>query len=387
MDVGLEVFLKTAYKKYKKLSLGVVCNQASNSKNLVHISKLVLDKKLGLKVSAFFGPQHGIRGEKQDNMIESDDFKDAETGLPVYSLYGKFREPTAENVRNIDAFVIDLQDIGTRIYTFMYTMANCMRAAKTYNKKVIILDRPNPIDGVHIEGNILEAEFTSFVGQYPINVRHGMTMGELALLFNEEFNINCDLEIVKVKGWKRNSFAIDWDRDWVPPSPNIPVFQSALIFPGTVFIEGTLVSEGRGTTRPFEFIGAPYIHSDKLANEMNKLKLPGFYFRPIYFQPTFQKWKNEVCGGVQIHLTDFKKINAFECGAYLIAKIYELYPKEFQWKSPPYEYEFTKMPIDLIAGTSKFREHVENGTISKFLELSKKQCALFNKTRTKYLLY
>jgi uncharacterized protein YbbC (DUF1343 family) len=240
---------------------------------------------------------------------------------------------------------------------------------------------------VHIEGNILEAEFTSFVGQYPINVRHGMTMGELALLFNEEFNINCDLEIVKVKGWKRNSFAIDWDRDWVPPSPNIPVFQSALIFPGTVFIEGTLVSEGRGTTRPFEFIGAPYIHSDKLANEMNKLKLPGFYFRPIYFQPTFQKWKNEVCGGVQIHLTDFKKINAFECGAYLIAKIYELYPKEFQWKSPPYEYEFTKMPIDLIAGTSKFREHVENGTISKFLELSKKQCALFNKTRTKYLLY
>ena len=273
MKVGLEVFLTKEYKKYQKDRLGVLCNQASVDKDLQHISDLIRTKPLKLKLSCFLGPQHGIRGEKQDNMVESSDFKDPRTGLPVYSLYSETREPTDKMLQNVDTLVVDLQDIGTRIYTFMYTLANCMRAAKRLGKKVVVLDRPNPINGVDVEGNLLEENLTSFVGQFPIPVRHGMTMGELALLFNDAFNIQCDLDVVQLKGWKRTHWADDWKRDWVTPSPNIPTAKSCELFPGMVLFEGTNVSEGRGTTKPFEWIGAPFIDADKLAKEMNQKKV------------------------------------------------------------------------------------------------------------------
>ena len=298
VKTGLELFVAEEYKRFRKLRLGILCNQASVDKHLLHASHLIL-KREQLTVTCLIGPQHGIRGEKQDNMVESQDFIDPVTKLPVYSLYGETREPNTKLLNAIDAFVIDLQDIGTRIYTFMYTMANCMRAAKRANKKIIVLDRPNPIDGKRIEGNVLDPLFTSFVGQFPICTRHGMTMGELALLFNDGFSIGCDLEVIALKGWKRNDAADTWGRDWVPPSPNIPTLTSALVFPGMVHFEGTNISEGRGTTKPFEWIGAPFIEPDRVAAILNKKKLGGVYFRPIFFQPTYQKWKDEVCGGVK----------------------------------------------------------------------------------------
>lgn len=389
METGLEVFVKTAHKKYRDRRLGVLCHPASVDEKLRHARDLVTDPKLKLRISCFIGPQHGIRSEKQDNMIESEDFTDPKYRIPVYSLYGKWREPWPQMLDNLDAFVIDLQDIGTRIYTYMYTMANCMRAAKAHGKKVIVLDRPNPVGGVLTEGNVLETGFTSFVGQYPICVRHGMTMGELARLFNEEFGIGCDLDVIKTKGWRRASWGDEWKRQWVPPSPNIPVFLSALTFPGMVLFEGTNVSEGRGTTKPFEWIGAPYIDDpDRLAALMNGKKQPGVWYRPIYFQPTYHKGKDEVCGGVHVHVTDRKRFDAFRAGVHLLAAIAELWPKGFAWKQPPYEYEHVKMPIDLIAGTDRLRKAIDGRTgLADFEKSAKDELARFRKVRAKYLLY
>jgi uncharacterized protein YbbC (DUF1343 family) len=388
MKTGLEVFLEKKAPKYRGMRLGVLCNQASVDGNLRHISQLITEKKHRLEVTCFFGPQHGIRGEKQDNMVESQDFLDPATGLPVFSLYADTREPTDKMLSKIDAFVVDLQDIGTRIYTFVYTLANCMRAAKRASKKVIVLDRPNPINGISLEGNTLEPEYSSFVGQFPIIVRHGMTMGELALLINDAFSIGCELEVIRMVGWKRSQHGDEWKRDWITPSPNIPCFESALVFPGGVFFEGTNVSEGRGTTKPFEWIGAPYIQPDKLASHLNAKKLGGVFFRPIYFQPTYQKWKDEVCGGVQVHVLDRKKFNGFRTGIQMLESIASLFSHSFAWKKPPYEYEHTRMPIDLIAGTSLLRDLIENGKPMDALEeQAQTDVAQFKKLRKPFLLY
>jgi uncharacterized protein YbbC (DUF1343 family) len=388
IETGLDLFLKKEHSKYRKLRLGFLCNQASVSRDLWHLSELVFKKSLKLNVTCFIGPQHGIRGEKQDNMVESDDFIDPKSQLPVYSLYGASRKPTPKILNDLDIFVIDLQDIGCRIYTFMYTMLYCLEAAKSQGKKVIILDRPNPIGGTQIEGNILDMTFKSFVGLFPMPTRHGMTLGELALMFNEELGIHCDLEIIPLKGWRRTFDSASWGRQWVPPSPNIPTVESAQTFSGTVHFEGTNVSEGRGTTMPFLYLGAPFINSDSVANKMNGLKLPGVYFRAIYFQPTFHKGKDQVCGGIHIHVLDRKKFNSFEAGIHLLATLAELYPKEFAWKQPPYEYETEKMPIDLIAGTDELRKIIDSQrSVKKFLEKSKEDSLAFRKVRQPYLLY
>jgi uncharacterized protein YbbC (DUF1343 family) len=388
MQTGLDMFVASAHKKYRGLRLGVLCHPASVDARLRHVRDLVMDAKLRLDVTCFIGPQHGIRAEKQDNMIESDDFVDPVYDVPVYSLYGKFRDPWPEMLDALDAFVVDLQDVGTRIYTYAYTMANVMRAAKAHGKKVIVLDRPNPVDGVHVEGNALEPGCASFVGQFPIPVRHGLTMGELAWLFAEEFGLGGEFDVIKMKGWKRRTWGDEWKRDWVPPSPNIPTFSSALVFPGMVHFEGTNVSEGRGTTKPFEWIGAPYVDPDRLATEMARRKLPGVYFRPIYFQPTYQKGKDEVCGGVQVHVTDRRKFDAFRAGIHLLAAIAEQNPGRFQWKQPPYEYEFERMPIDLIAGTPLLREAIDAGRgVKELEERAREDVKRFKKVRKKYLLY
>lgn len=388
MRTGLERFLATEHKKYKKERLAFVCHQASVDEKLRHLRDLVLDPKLKLDVRCFFGPQHGINGEKQDNMIESPDSLDPVSRKKVYSLYGKTREPLPEMLKDVDTLVVDLQDIGSRVYTFMYTMANCMRAAKRQGKKVVVLDRPNPVNGVAMEGTRLDPKFASFVGQFPMIVRHGMTMAELALYFNDRFELGCDLEVVKMAGWKAKSYGDEWARDWVPPSPNIPSFPSTLLFSGIVFFEGTNVSEGRGTTKPFEYVGAPFIDADKLARTMNQKKIPGVYFRPVYFQPTYQKSKDQVCGGVQSHVTDRRKFDSFRSGAELLWQIVQDGRGQFQWKQPPYEYEHVKMPIDLIAGTPRFRELLDSGApLKEFLAEAKADAAAFAKERKPYLLY
>jgi uncharacterized protein YbbC (DUF1343 family) len=294
-------------------------------------------------------------------MVETEHTIDRATGVPVFSLYSEIREPTEEMLDNVDILVFDLQDVGCRIYTFIYTLANCMRVAGRLDKKVVVCDRPNPISGDHVEGNILEPEFASFVGQFPLATRHGMTVGELARLFVNQFGISCDLDVIPMIGWERREWLDQTDAPWVMPSPNMPTLDTATVFPGTVHLEGTQVSEGRGTTRPFEIIGAPYIDSEKLVLYLGASNLPGVSFRPCGFRPTFQKHAEEICGGVQIHVTDRNSFKPVITGIAIVKAIHELYPEEFSWKEPPYEYVYDKNPFDVVAGTAQLRGQIESG--------------------------
>jgi uncharacterized protein YbbC (DUF1343 family) len=289
---GIEVLLNERRNLLRGARVGAVVHPASALSDLRHTADLL------------FGPQHGARGEKQDNMVESDFYRDPDTRLPVHSLYGETRRPTEEMLKDVEVLIYDLQDVGTRVYTFIYTMAYCMEACALLGKRIIVLDRPNPINGRQVEGNRLDPNFSSFVGLYPIPMRHGMTTGELALLFNSEFGIHCDLTVVEMEGWRRNDWFDQTGLPWIPPSPNLPTPNSAIVYPGSVLMEGTCLSEGRGTTRPFELIGAPFIQSRRYAEILNAIGLPGVYFRPVYFQPTFQKWAGEMCGGIQIHVQE-----------------------------------------------------------------------------------
>src|SRR6185369_13363582 len=276
--LGVEKLLKEKVELVSGARIGLICNQASVNHEYEHAADL-FHQQAGIELKALFGPQHGIRGDVQDNMIETDHATDRKTGLPVYSLYSETREPTEAMLQDVDVLVFDMQDVGCRIYTFIYTMANCMRAARQFGKRVIVCDRPNPINGTQVAGNTLEPEFASFVGLFPIPTRHGMTPGELALLFNKNFNIQCELDVVTMDGWNRDSWHDETDAPWVLPSPNMPTVDAATVFPGTVHFEGTQMSEGRGTTRPFELIGAPYIDPDQYADYLNALQFEGVRFR------------------------------------------------------------------------------------------------------------
>lgn len=388
LTFGLEAFVESEFRKYQDARLLVLCNQASVDRHLSHASALLTDEALGLEIAGFLGPQHGFRGERQDNMVESPDSRDEATGVQVTSLYSAARTIPESMVDSFDVIVVDLQDVGTRIYTFAYTMANCMRVAARFGKKVVVLDRPNPVNGIDIEGNLLEEAWTSFVGQFPICTRHGMTMGELARMFNEAFGIGCDLSVVPLRGWSRSSYWSDLGRPWVAPSPNVPTAASAIVFPGTVHFEGTAVSEGRGTTQPFEHVGAPYIAGEALADQLNERALEGVHFRACVFEPNYQKMAGQACEGVFIHVTYQRTFNAFETGITTLWCIARTYPEQFEWKQPPYEYEHDRMPIDLITGTPRLRTMVEEGSsLEGFLQAARKDVAAFGALRSKYLLY
>jgi uncharacterized protein YbbC (DUF1343 family) len=297
----------------------------------------------------------------QENMIETGHGRDALRRVPVYSLYSETREPTAEMLRGIDLLVVDLQDVGTRIYTYIYTMANCLVAAKKHGITVIVCDRPNPIGGDAVEGPMLVPGFESFVGLYPLPMRHGMTIGELARLFNDAFGIGADLEVVTMEGWSRGMYFDETGIPFVLPSPNIPTLDSAIVYPGTVLFEGTNVSEGRGTTKPFELLGAPWVDAERFTDGMNALALPGVRFRPAVFEPTFHKHAHTSCGGCQIHVLDRAAFRPVEAGVALIAAFRAADPERFRWRDPPYEYEHTLLPIDILAGSSELREQIEAG--------------------------
>lgn len=359
MQLGIERLLEDELKLLKNARVGLLCNQASVNHHFRHAADILFQHP-EINLTTLFGPQHGIRGDVQDNMIETGHSADPATNLPVYSLYSETREPTVEMLENLDVLVCDLQDVGCRIYTFVYTMANCMKIAGQLGKKVVVCDRPNPINGISIEGNVLEPDWASFVGMYPIPVRHGLTIGELALFFKKYFNVECELEVVPMRGWERHLWLDQTDAPWVLPSPNMPTVDTAAVFPGTVFFEGTQVSEGRGTTRPFELVGAPYINSQQFAAELNSLDLPGVYFRSAEFQPTFQKHAGRTCGGVQIHVLDREAFEPVRTGLEMVKVIVELYGDEFKWKNPPYEYVYDKNPFDVISGTDKIRRAIED---------------------------
>jgi uncharacterized protein YbbC (DUF1343 family) len=379
--------LLLASSRLKGARVGIVCNHASLDRGFLHIVDR-LAAAPDVTLAAIFGPQHGFRSDVQDNMIETPHADDPARRVPVYSLYSETREPTAAMLAGLDFLIIDLQDIGARIYTYIYTMANCLRASARHGVRVIVCDRPNPIGGTDVEGALLVEGFESFVGQFPIPMRHGMTIGELARLFNEHFAIGASLEIVQMEGWRREMYSDVTDLPWVMPSPNIPTLDTAIVYPGTVLFEGILISEGRGTTRPFELIGAPWIEAESFARQMNALKLPGAYFRPAVFEPTFQKHAKQTCGGCQIHVTDRQQFQPMLVGVALIAVFHQVDPARFAWRQPPYEYEHDKMPIDILAGSATLRGQIESGTSARDIAASwKKDEESFRKLREPYLLY
>ncbi|HEV2916106.1 MAG TPA: exo-beta-N-acetylmuramidase NamZ domain-containing protein, partial [Pyrinomonadaceae bacterium] len=385
--LGLEKLLEDRIELVRGARVGLVCNQASVDHSLRHAADLFHERS-ELRLTTLFGPQHGIRGDVQDNMIETEHMTDRRTGRPIYSLYSETREPTEQMLEDVDVLVFDMQDVGCRIYTFIYTLANCMRAAKKYSRRVIVCDRPNPITGVHLGGNVLEAEYASFVGQFPIPTRHGMTVGELGRMFNEHFGIGCELEVVTMEGWGREQWMDETDAPWVMPSPNMPTLLTATVFPGTVHVEGTQLSEGRGTTRPFELIGAPYIEAEEYAARLMSLGLAGTYYRPSGFQPTFQKHAGRTCGGVQIHVTDREAFEPVLAGVATVKVAYDLYEEHFRWKEPPYEYVFDKNPFDVIAGTKTLREQIERHDSLETIHASwARGAADFKAERERYLLY
>ncbi|HEX5735850.1 MAG TPA: DUF1343 domain-containing protein [Blastocatellia bacterium] len=387
MKTGLDVLLESRLSLLDGARVGLIVNPASINSRFTHAADL-FNQEERINLTALFGPQHGIRGETQDDMIKWQSFIDRRTGLPAYSLYGETRKPTAEMLSGIDALVFDVQDVGTRVYTFIYTMALAMQAVGESGKRFFVLDRPNPINGLQVEGNIHEPAFSSFVGMFPLPMRHGMTVGELALMFNGEFGIDCDLEVIEMEGWRRSMWFDETGLPWIMPSPNIPTFETAVVYPGAVMIEGTNVSEARGTTRPFEMIGAAFIDPYALVAELENDKLPGAVFRPLYFQPTFHKFSGEICGGIQIHVTDRAQFKPVATGVAVINAIRRLYPASFAWKQPPYEYVYDQLPFDTITGTSELREQLEAGKSTREIEQSWEEGVRdFVARREAYLLY
>jgi uncharacterized protein YbbC (DUF1343 family) len=367
--------------------VGIVCNPASVDHELRHVADRV-GAHARATLGAILGPQHGFRSDVQVNMVETGHARDALRRVPVYSLYSETREPTAEMLRGIDTLVIDLQDVGTRIYTYVYTMANCLKAARTHRLKAIVCDRPNPIGGVAVEGPMLAGGYESFVGMFPIPMRHGMTIGELATLFNEQFGIGADLEVVAMEGWRRDMYFDETDVPRVLPSPNIPTLDTAIVYPGTVLFEGTNVSEGRGTTRPFELVGAPWVDAEAFASSLNRLELPGVRFRPAVIEPTFHKHAKTSCGGCQIHVLNRTTFRPVETGVALIEAFRASGPDQFRWREPPYEYEHTKLPIDILAGSSAVREQIEAGVPAREIAAAwHPAVAEFERVRAGYLIY
>lgn len=357
---GLVNLAKSPPARLKGKRLGLLCNPASVDSRFTH-ARDILYQIYGNGLAALFSPQHGLYAEKQDNMIESEDLYDPELAIRVFSLYGKTRRPTDEMMNLIDALIVDLIDVGTRVYTFATTLAYCLEEAKKRDKTVVVLDRPNPTGGLQVEGNCLKAAYTSFVGRYPVPMRHGLTIGEYANYINTYFGIGCDLEVIPMQGWRRSMYYRDTGLFWVAPSPNLPTPESAMVYPGQVIWEGTNISEGRGTTQPFELFGAPFLDTDRILSFMGGNRLEGCTLRPAVFEPTSNKWKGTPCRGFQIHVTDPARYKPYETSLRLLAAILFHHKDRFEWKTPPYEYEFETLPIDLILGDGELRRKMEAG--------------------------
>ena len=357
---GLERLLANPQEFLRNKRIGLIANQTSVTRDLT-FSVEALSALDACKLTRLFAPEHGFYGVAQD-MEHVARETDPATGLPIHSLYGDREESLTPDVslfEGLDAIVFDVQDIGARYYTFVYTLANCMQTAGKAGIEVIVLDRPNPITGVHLEGNVVEDGFFSFVGQYPLMTRHGMTAGELAQMFRNCFKVECDLTVVTMQGWRRDMWYDDTGLPWVFPSPNMPTLDTATVYPGLCLIEGTLLSEGRGTTRPFEQVGAPGIDPFPFAKELNAIGLPGIHFQPCQFKPGFQKHAGKVCGGVSLHVTDRNRFKPWWTGLVVIETAARLFPEAFEWRTERYEYVSDRPAIDLLYGNPRFREWID----------------------------
>jgi uncharacterized protein YbbC (DUF1343 family) len=368
------------------MRVGLIANPTAVTRGLLHAS-LALRASRGVRLLALFGPEHGVWGDAQD-LVEVDDARDPATGLPVHSLYGKTRVPSAVDLKGIDALVFDIQDVGSRYYTFIYTMLHALTACAHHGRRLVVLDRPNPLGGETLDGNVLEPDYRSFVGLHPLPARHGMTVGELALLFRHELHLDVDLVVVPMSGWRRSMHYEDTGLPWVMPSPNMPTTDTAFVYPGGCLVEGTNLSEGRGTTRPFELVGAPWLEPRDLARTLAREDLPGVAFRPVFFRPTFQKHAGLLCGGVQVHVQDRGSFRAFLTYLLLLHHARRQDPERFAWRRPPYEYERVKLPIDILCGTDRVRKAMETGLSPRRHAGSwKRQLSEFRKRRSRHLLY
>ncbi|MGW8162011.1 MAG: exo-beta-N-acetylmuramidase NamZ family protein [Desulfobulbales bacterium] len=387
ISIGIEQLALSPPSFLQGKKIALLSNQASTDRSFRH-SREIVNRVLPGQLTCLFSPQHGFFSEKQDNMIESEHIFDPLTGLPIFSLYAASRKPDTAMFAEFDVLLVDLIDVGTRVYTFAWTVIYCLQTAAETGKKVVILDRPNPIGGHLVEGNLLKEEYISFVGLYTIPMRHGMTLGELALLCNREMGINADLYVLRVKGWHRNMYMTDDLFPWVFPSPNMPSLGAALVYPGQVIWEGTNVSEGRGTTLPFLLCGAPYIRHREVEQFCKKIPLPGCVLRPVVFEPTSGKWNSRACNGFHFHVINPDIFRPYRTSLALLQAICTLYRDHFAYKEPPYEYEFERLPMDLILGDQFVRKAVEAG--EDILELERTwqdDLAEFAELRRSVLLY
>jgi uncharacterized protein YbbC (DUF1343 family) len=384
VQLGIDNLLDMQPTWLRTARIGLLVNQASVDSNLNHTRDRLVEADA--KLTALFAPQHGYFGEQQANMIESDHFIDEQLGIPVFSLYGENRQPTEEMLSHIDVLVVDLQDAGSRVYTFGTTLALCMEAARSQDVMVVVLDRPNPIGGHRIEGNLIDLSKRSFVGYFPIPMRHGLTMAEMARLFNEAFRIGSDLQVFSMKGWNRRMLYRQTGLHWVAPSPNLPTPESTLVYPGQVMLEGTNLSEGRGTTTPFELWGAPYIDHGRILQRLGKQQLSGLVLRPACFIPCFDKWAGQRCSGFQIHVTDCEVYRPYGTSLALIQAVLTTHDA-FEWSSPPYEYEFSHLPIEIILGSGNLHTQLKEDEVADLERSWESQLDEFRQLRQPYLLY
>lgn len=361
VQTGLDQLVEDNFQQIAGRNIIVVCNQASIDRRLEHISDIFCEahRKGLFQVRALLGPQHGLWGHTQDNMIEWQGYADRRLKIPVFSLYGEHRKPTRQMLKDVDLIVVDMQDVGAKYYTFIWTLAHCMEAAIEAKIDLMVLDRPNPLGGVNIEGTADNRGFRSFVGLHPIAVRHAMSIGEVGNYLKQHFYPDCDLQVIEMKNYRRSMYFDDTGLPWAMPSPNMPTLDTAIVYPGMCLLEATNLSEGRGTTRPFELLGAPWLDSWEYVDGLNRYDLPGVFFRPLEFQPTFHKHAQEVCGGCMMHVTDREKFLPFLTGIAVIREAIAQHQKLFQWKQPPYEYEYEKMPFDILVGNDWLRKMLE----------------------------
>jgi uncharacterized protein YbbC (DUF1343 family) len=384
---GLENLLRSPEILDNRGRLGLLYNQASVDSCFIPTSDLI-DLTFPDRLKALFGPQHGVHCTEQDNMKETPHDAHPRLGIPVFSLYGEARRPDENMLETVDTIIVDLQDVGTRVYTFATTVLYVMEACAKYKKSVVILDRPNPIGGEHVEGNVLNPAYSSFVGPHPLPMRHGMTIGELMSFYNTEYGVNCDLEVVPMSGWSRSQYFDETGLPWVLPSPNMPSIDTSVVYPGQVILEGTNLSEGRGTTKPFELFGAPWLNPEEILATIEKAALRGAILQQMTFRPTFNKWQGQVCHGFHLYVTDRKAFKPYRFSMALLSAVIKTCGAKFAWSDPPYEYVSDKLPIDVILGDKSVREQIQAGR--SILDLEKEWAGSlhkFMKLRSKRLMY
>ena len=389
MRTGLERLLDNPRRWLGAARVGLVANPTTVDRRLAHAADL-LHRHPDVNLRRLFGPEHGLRGSAQDMVGVADDI-DPATNLPAVSLYGATFDslaPAPEQLSGLDVLLFDIQDVGARYYTYAATMALCMRAAKKCGVKVVVLDRPNPIGGTAVEGGGLDEGLENFCGLYPVPQRHGMTLGELARLYNDTFGIGCELEVVACEGWARSAYYDECGLPWVMPSPNMPTPDTALVYPGMCLLEGTNLSEGRGTTRPFELFGAPFIDAAALAEELRRQDLPGVLFRPCVIEPAFHKFKGERCGALQLHVGDRRLFEPYRTGLAVLAAVRKLWPESFAWRTEPYEFRADVPAIDLLTGRPAVRQAIDGGAaLDEVMRIATCGTELYEAGRDKALLY